>query len=163
MREFVNHKDQQILHILRMIHVKVTAFAASRPEATLADFEQFIRSEVKDFEDEAEASEHSAQAAVLTKPLSGPLAAPERQAAFRERQRDAPADGPERKAWWDERTAVLEEIKAQGIKDALDWDCRSCGASVGDTCRTAGGRVRAPHFLRATDAQLPYHRAYGIR
>ncbi|MGW5949045.1 zinc finger domain-containing protein [Streptomyces celluloflavus] len=88
---------------------------------------------------------------------------PPRQATFRKRQADSPADELNRKAWWAERTAVLEEIKTQGVKEALDWDCRACGAGIGTACHTAGGRVRAPHFLRATDAELPYHQAYGTR
>lgn len=50
MGEFTNYKDQQTLHILRMLHVQVTAFAASQPDATLADFEQYIRLEMEDFE-----------------------------------------------------------------------------------------------------------------
>ncbi|WP_405700410.1 hypothetical protein OG209_21900 [Streptomyces sp. NBC_01383] len=156
MGEFTNYKDQQTLHILRMLHVQVTAFAASQPDATLADFEQYIRLEMEDFEAETEAIKRSAEDAVLTKPLTGPVADPTRQA-------DSPADEPARRAWWAERTAVLEEIKAQDIKEALDWDCRACGARIGDACHTAGGRVRAPHFLRAKDAELPYHQAYGTR
>ncbi|MFC9406030.1 hypothetical protein ACFRAA_10070 [[Kitasatospora] papulosa] len=163
MGEFTNSKDQQTLHILRMLHVQVTAFAASQPDATLADFEQYIRLEMEDFEAETRAIEKSAEDAVLTKPLTGPLADSTRQAVFRERQADSPTDEPARRAWWAERTATLEEIKAQGIEEALDWDCRACGARIGDACHTAGGRVRAPHFLRATDAELPYHQAYGTR
>ncbi|MDG9682597.1 hypothetical protein QC334_07550 [Streptomyces sp. DH18] len=163
MGEFTNYKDQQTLHILRMIHVQVAAFAASQPEAALADFEQYIRLEMKDFEAETEANKRSAEDAVLTKPLTGPLANPNRQAAFRKRQADSPADESVRRTWWAERTAVLQEIKAQGIKEALDWDCRACRAGIGDACRTAGGRVRVPHSLRVTDAELPYHQAYGTR
>ncbi|MCX5398549.1 hypothetical protein [Streptomyces sp. NBC_00102] len=163
MGEFTNYKDQQKLHILRLLHVRVTAFAASQPDATLADFEQYVRLEMEDFEAEVEASEQSAKNAVLTKPLTGPLADPTRQTAFRKRQTDSPTDEPTRRARWAERTATLEEIKVQGVKEALDWDCRACGARIGDACHTAGGQVRAPHFLRATDAELPYHQVYGTR
>lgn len=159
MGEFTNYTDQRTLHILRMLHVQVTAFAASQPDATLADSEPLIRLEMEDFEAEAEAIEQSAEDAVLTKPLTGPLADPARQAAFRKRQADSPADEPARRTWWAERTAALEEIKAQGIKEALDWDCRACGSRIGDACHTIGGRAQAPHFLRATDAELPYHQA----
>ncbi|MDX3373345.1 hypothetical protein PV390_02905 [Streptomyces sp. ME02-6991-2A] len=163
MGDFTNYKDQQVLHLLRMIHVQVTAFAASQPDATLADFEQYIRLEMEDFEAETEASKRSAEDAVLTKPLTGPLADPTRQEAFRKRQADSPADEPARRVWWAERTAVLQEIKVQGIKEAIDWECRACGARIGDACHTAGGRGRSPHSFRTTDAELPYHQAYGTR
>ncbi|WP_442759039.1 zinc finger domain-containing protein [Streptomyces lunaelactis] len=113
-------------------------------------------------EEEIEEGERAAQVAVTTRPLSGPLADSERQEAFRETQASQPYDNGQREAWWKQRTAVLDEIKAQGIKEALDWDCRDCGADVGQPCHTAGGRRRDPHFLRATDAELPYHRAYGL-
>ncbi|WP_455569536.1 zinc finger domain-containing protein [Streptomyces venezuelae] len=58
---------------------------------------------------------------------------------------------------------MLAEIKAQGVAEALDWECRDCDAAVGVACRTAGGRPKKePHFLRAADAKQPYLHAYRL-
>ncbi|MFJ9109680.1 hypothetical protein [Streptomyces sp. NPDC102283] len=76
MGESTNCKGQQTLHILRMIHVQVAAFAASQPDAALADFEQYIRLEMEDFDAETEANKRSAEDAVLTEPLTGPSRIP---------------------------------------------------------------------------------------
>ncbi|MFE1174366.1 hypothetical protein [Streptomyces sp. NPDC058773] len=165
MREFTNHRAQHTLGILRAFHLETLNFSGTHPEATLADFEHHLRQRVDALESELEAGEKEAQAAVVTKPLSGPLADPERQRAFRQLQNsEPPATGPEREAWWKQRRAVLDEIKAQGLAEALDWECPNCGAPVGVACRTGGGRPKKqPHFLRATDAEAPYHHAYGLR
>ncbi|WP_318202261.1 hypothetical protein [Streptomyces sp. SCL15-4] len=165
MREFTNHKAQHTVDILRAFYLETLNFSETNPEATLTDFEQHLRQRVDALEAEMEAGKKAAQAAVGTKPLSGPLADPERQRAFRQLQ-DAgpPATEPEREAWWEKRRAVIDEIRAQGLAEALDWVCRDCGAPVGVACRTAGGRpTKKPHFLRATDAEAPYNHAYGLR
>ncbi|MGX7758891.1 zinc finger domain-containing protein [Streptomyces angustmyceticus] len=165
MREFTNHRAQHTLGILRAFHLETLNFSGTHPEATLADFEHHLRQRVDTLEAELEAGEKEAQAAVVTKPLSGPLADPERQRAFRQLQNsEPPATETEREAWWKQRTEVLDEIKAQGLAEALDWECRNCGAPVRVACRTGGGRPKKqPHFLRATDAEAPYHHAYGLR
>ncbi|MEU6709729.1 zinc finger domain-containing protein [Streptomyces wuyuanensis] len=163
MREFTNHKAQQTLGVLRAIHLETLNFSGTHPEATLADFERHLRQRVDALETELEANESAAETAVFTKPLSGPLADPERQRAFKHQESQRPSD-TDREAWWKRRTAVLDEIKQQGLTEALDWECRACGAQVGVACQTAGGRPKKePHFLRATDAELPYLRAYGLR
>ncbi|MER7724767.1 hypothetical protein [Streptomyces sp. NPDC096323] len=165
MREFTNHKAQHTVGILRAFHLETLNFSAMHPEATLADFEHHLRLRVDVLEAELKTDEKAAQVAVVTKPLSGPLADSERQQAFRQLQdSELPATGPEREAWWKQRTAVLDEIKAQGVKEALGWECRHCCAPVGVACRTGGGRPKKqPHFLRATDAEAPYNHAYGLR
>lgn len=165
MREFTNYNAQQRLGVLHTIYLETLNFSGTHPGATLADFERYLRQRVDAMEAELEAGEEAAEAAVVTKPLSGPLADPERQRAFRQLQElGAPTSGPESEAWWNQRRAVLDEIKAQGVAEALDWECRDCGAPVGVACRTRGGRLRKePHFLRATDAEAPYNRAYGLR
>ncbi len=115
MREFTNHRAQQTLSILRAFHLETLNFSGMHPEATLADFEHHLRKRVDVLEAELETGEKAAQAAVVTKPLSGPLADPKRQRAFRQLQdSELPATGPEREAWRKQRTAVLDEIKAQG-------------------------------------------------
>ncbi|MFF3733428.1 hypothetical protein ACFYXM_24705 [Streptomyces sp. NPDC002476] len=163
MRNFINHKGQQTLHTLRAFHFEILEFSATHPEATLTDFEHHLRRRVEALGAELEANERAAGTAVTTKPLSGPLADPERQRLFRHSQESQPPSGnAERDAWWGQRRAVLDEIKEQGLKEALDWECRNCGASPEVACRTAGGRAREPHFLRATDAELPYLQAYGL-
>ncbi|MEV7426835.1 hypothetical protein OG627_15820 [Streptomyces sp. NBC_01429] len=165
MRKFTNHKAQHTLGILRAFHLETLKFSAMHPDATLADFEHHLRLQVDVLEAELETDEKAAQVAVVTKPLSGPLADSERQQAFRQLQdSELPATGPEREAWRKQRMAVLDEIKAQGVKEALGWECRHCGAPVGVACRTGGGRPKKqPHFLRATDAEAPYNHAYGLR
>lgn len=165
MREFTNHRAQHTLGILRAFHLETLNFSGMHPEATLADFEHHLRQRVDVLEAELETGEKDAQAAVVTKPLSGPLADPERQQAFRQLQHaGAPATEPEREVWWKQRRAVLDEIRTQGLAEALDWECRDCGAPVGVACRTGGGRPKKqPHFLRATDAEAPYSHAYGLR
>ncbi|MFF2406354.1 hypothetical protein [Streptomyces sp. NPDC058092] len=165
MREFTNHRAQQTLGILRAFHLETLNFSGTHPEATLADFEHHLSQRVDALEAELEAGENAAQAAVVTKPLSGPLADPERQRTFRQLQESQPpAAGLERDAWWKQRRAVLDEIKAQGLTEALNWECRDCGAPVGIACRTGGGRPKKqPHSLRAADAEAPYNHAYGLR
>ncbi|MFB8024648.1 MULTISPECIES: hypothetical protein [unclassified Streptomyces] len=165
MREFTNHRAQQTLSILRAFHLETLNFSGMHPEATLADFEHHLRMRVDVLEAEVKTGEKAAQAAVVTKPLSGPLADPERQRAFRQLQdSDLPTTGPEREAWWKQRRAVLDEIKAQGLTEALGWECRDCGAPVDVACRTGGGRTKKqPHSLRAADAEAPYNHAYGLR
>lgn len=163
MREFTNHKAQQKLGVLQAIHLETLEFSGAHPEATLADFERHLRQRVEALEAELEANRGAAETAVFTKPLSGPLADPERQRAFKRRESQRPS-GSDREAWWKRRTAMLEEIKRQGLSEALDWECRACGAQVGVACQTGGGRPKKePHFLRATDAELPYLSAYGLR
>ncbi|MDK0520559.1 hypothetical protein [Streptomyces sp. ML-6] len=159
MGEFTNHKAQRTLGFLRAFHLETLSFSGTHPEATLADFERHLGQRVNDLEE----NESSAEAAVFIKPLSGPLADPERRRSFKLQKSLHPprADG---EAWRKQRTAVLDEIKEQGLAEALDWECRDCGAPVGVACQTAGGRPKKePHFLRATDAELPYLRAYGLR
>ncbi|KOV19184.1 hypothetical protein [Streptomyces sp. XY152] len=165
MRKFTNYKAQQRLGVLHAIYLETLNFSGTHPGATLADFERYLRQRVDAMEAELEAGEEAAEAAVVTKPLSGPLADPERQRAFRQLQESgAPTSGPERETWWNQRRAVLDEIKARGVAEALDWECRDCGAPVGVACRTRGGRPKKePHFLRATDAEAPYNHAYGLR
>ncbi|GAA2320983.1 hypothetical protein Scani_01820 [Streptomyces caniferus] len=163
MREFTNHKAQLTLGVLRAFHLETLNFSGRHPEATLTDFERHLRHRVDALEADLEAKESAAEAAVFTKPLSGPLADPERQRAFKHQESQHPS-GTEREAWWQRRAAVLDEIKKQGLAEAQEWECRACGAQVGVACHTAGGRPRKEaHFLRATDAELPYLRAYGLR
>jgi hypothetical protein len=163
MREFTNHKAQLTLGMLHALHLETLNFSGTHPEATLTDFERHLRDRVDALEAELEANESAAEAAVFTKPLSGALADPERQRAFKHQESQRPS-AAEREAWWQRRTAVLDEIKAQGLTEAVDWECRACGAPVGVACQAAGGRLKKePHFLRATDAEQPYLRAYGLR
>ncbi|MEU4100250.1 hypothetical protein AB0F16_06470 [Streptomyces tanashiensis] len=165
MREFTNHKARHMLNVLRRFHLETLDFSETHPGATLDDFERHLRQRVDDLEAELEAGESAAQTAVVTKPLSGPLADPERQRTFRRLQdSELSASGPDRQAWRQERGAVLAEIKERGLAEALDWECRDCDAPVGVACRTSGGRPKKqPHFLRATDAEAPYNHAYGLR
>ncbi|MFF6790789.1 MULTISPECIES: hypothetical protein [Streptomyces] len=165
MREFTNHKARSQLNTLYRFYLETQDFSETHPGATLDDFERHLLQQIADLKAELEAGEEAAETAVVTKPLSGPLADPERQHAFRLLQEsEPPAVGPEREAWWDQRRAVMAEIKQQGLTEAQDWECRACGAPVGVACRTAGGRpTKGPHFLRATDAEAPYNHAYGLR
>ncbi|WP_327235349.1 hypothetical protein OG349_16665 [Streptomyces sp. NBC_01317] len=163
MSEFTNHKAQQTLSVLRAIHLETLNLSWTHPEATLADFEHHLRQRVDSLETELEAKESAAETAIFTKPLSGPLADPERQRAFKHQESQRPS-ATDREAWWKRRREVLDEIKQQGLLEALDWECRDCGAQIGVACQTAGGRTKMePHFLRATDAELPYRNAYGLR
>ncbi|MGW8993051.1 zinc finger domain-containing protein [Streptomyces zhihengii] len=165
MREFTNHRARSTLNALCRFYLETQDFSEAHPGATLDDFERHLRQQIDDLKAELETGEAAAETAVVTKTLSGPLADPERQHAFRlQQESESPATGPEREAWWKQRRAVMAEIKQQGLTEALDWECRDCGAPIGVACRTAGGRPKKePHFLRATDAQTPYKHAYGLR
>ncbi|MFG2533587.1 hypothetical protein [Streptomyces sp. NPDC048516] len=165
MREFTNHKAHYMLNVLRRFHLETLDFSGTHPGATLDDFERHLRQRVDDLEAELGAGERAAQTAVVTKPLSGPLADPKRQRAFRRLQdSELSGTGPDRQAWSQARQAVLAEIKERGLAEALDWECRACDAPVGVACRTSGGRPKKqPHFLRSTDAEAPYKHAYGLR
>jgi hypothetical protein len=163
MNEFTNHKARQRLGVLQVLHLETLDFSGMNPEATLTDFEHHLRRRVEALDAELEANGQAARTAVTTKPLSGPLADPERLRAFLEDQGSEPPRGSANNdVWWNRRRDVLAEIKAQGLQDALDWECRSCGSAAGIACHTAGGRAREPHFLRATDAELPYRQAYSL-
>lgn len=165
MREFTNHRARSQLNALCRFYLETQVFSETHPGATLDDFERHLLQQIDGLKAELEAGEAAAETAVVTKTLSGPLADPERQRSFRLRQESQPpATGHEREAWWNQRRAVMAEIEQQGLAEALDWECRDCGASIGVACRTAGGRPKKePHFLRATDARAPYNHAYGLR
>ncbi|MEV7243152.1 hypothetical protein AB0N92_18165 [Streptomyces sp. NPDC093248] len=162
--KFTHHAKNAVLARKRAFHEEVLEFFASHPVASLADFEKALREQVEALLIQKIADQQAASQAVVTKPLVGLLADPDRQEEFRRREATGPPTGEaERRAWWQRRAALLEEIKEQASKEALDWECRACGAEAGQHCRTSGGREREPHFLRVTDAELPYIRAYGIR
>ncbi|MFF8479150.1 hypothetical protein [Streptomyces sp. NPDC015414] len=162
--KFTHHAKNAVLARKRAFREEVLEFLASHPAASLADFEKVLREQVEALLIQKIDDRQAAVQAVVTKPLVGPLADPDRQEEFR-REEDAgsPTGEAARRAWWQRRAALLEEIKEQASKEAIDWECRACGAVVGQRCRTSGGREREPHFLRVTDAELPYLRAYGIR
>ncbi|MGW1055942.1 zinc finger domain-containing protein [Streptomyces sp. NPDC002521] len=161
--EFTHHAKNAVLGRKRAFHGEVLDFLASHPDASLADFEQVLRKQVEALQIQMDADRQATVRAVVTKPLAGPLADPDRQDEFGCWQvTGSPSGEEERRAWWQRRAALLEEIKEQACKDALDWECRACGALVGQQCRTAGGQERESHFLRVTDAELPYLKAYGI-
>ncbi|MEU3049336.1 hypothetical protein ABZ705_22965, partial [Streptomyces sp. NPDC006984] len=67
-------------------HQPVDPGSGTHPGATLNNFERHLRQRVDDLEAEMEAGERTAQTAVVNKPLSGPLADPKRQRAFRRLQ-----------------------------------------------------------------------------
>ncbi|WP_327284518.1 hypothetical protein [Streptomyces sp. NBC_01205] len=152
MNEFTNHKARQRLGILQVLHLETLEFSGMHPEATLADFEHHLRGRVEDLDAELEANEQATKAAVTAKSLSGPLVDTERQRVFCEDQGSGPPCGAaEKDAWWNRKRDVLAEIKAQGLREALDWECRSCGAAAGVACHTAGGRMRFPRDAGMSD------------
>lgn len=162
--EFTDHHGQRELVLIRRVYAAVVHFRHARPEGTIADFEQFVLDETAALQQELDEAEQAKNTAVEHRPLVGPLADPLRQEEFRRQQRaGVPGERKVRDDWWQERRTVLRQIEEQGAREALEWDCRDCGALTGTTCRTAGGKNRDPHFLRSVDAQQPYLRAYGLR